>query len=354
MRIGVIGCGEVSSKYMQVLGKSPHVRLEACTDSDGGRAQRAAETYGIPRVLDTEELLHSPHVDLILNLTPPAAHSEIGLRAIRAGKHYYTEKPLATDRGAATELVQLAEERGLLLGSAPDTFLGSAHQAGRRALESGDIGEPVSIEAKFLSPGYESTRPLARKYYSGPGSGPLFSPGLYFVSSLVSLFGSVDRVYGTSHRMTQSRRIEIGPEAGAVVPVLVDTHVVSTIKFESGLAALFTASFDTAASASYIKVYGTEGTLILPDPRTYSGDVSIESEDCGALRSVKSDNRANDHYGRGMLDMVMAADGTRPNRTSYQFAYHVLDVVYSIIESASNGNSAALLSRCDRPPLREE
>jgi predicted dehydrogenase len=356
MRVGVIGCGAVSDRYLTTLSRIPGVETLACADAIEDNARRTAATHGIRNAGSVANLLRDQNIDLVVNLTPPAVHGQIGLAALTAGKHLYSEKPLAADYAAARELVDLGAERRLLVGSAPDTFLGSAHQIARAAIAAGAIGTPVASSAMFLDPGYEHSRPNCRKYYGGAGSGPMFSPGLYFVSSLVSLFGPIAQVFGVGRRTHPTRVISVGPEVGRVVPVSADTHVAALVEFASGHLATLVASFDVAHSRSGIEVYGTGGTLRLPDPRAYGGPVSIQRSGNDAWTSVDVASTANDYYGVGLADMILCARTEEPrHRTSAEFSIHVLEATTALLESLGGDQKIAVVSRCEPPrPLTHD
>jgi predicted dehydrogenase len=354
VRVGVVGCGAVSDKYFETLKRFAGAEVVACADSVYERALHASQRHGVSNAMPTAKLIQDPGVDLVLNLTPPVMHAEINKAALNAGKHLYSEKPLATGRSAAADLLRMADEHGSMLGSAPDTFLGSAHQSGRSFIESGGIGLPVAASASFLSNGYENSRPRSAKYYSQPGGGPMFSPGLYFVSSLISIFGSVRRVYGMGRRTYTERVIGIGQDSSQAVTVKADTHVVGLMEFTSGPVATIVASFDVAANRSGIEIYGTDGTLRLPDPRSYGGQVQLKGTADTQWKDLPVIGRGNDVYGIGLMDMITNGGQGRAYRTAAIYSYHVLEVAIGVIDSIGNGRSIAIESQSPKPALLTE
>lgn len=348
MRVGVIGCGTISSVYLRNCRAFENLEVVAVADIDEQRARQQAERFDVPRVLSVDELLASPDVDVVLDLTIPAAHADINRRALQAGKHVYSEKPWATTREAGREVLQLAEERGLRAGCSPDTFLGNALQTARRLIDEGAIGQPVAAVGAFLGSGPERWHPSPEFFYQ-PGAGPLFDMGPYYLTALISLLGPVRRV-SSSARITHAERV-IGAEArrGERIPVSVPTYVSATLDFTSGPVGTLLASFDVQADTiPFIEIYGTAGTIVIPDPNRFDGPIRVFSG--GEWREIPAvDEIPTNWRGVGLADMAAAIREGRPHRANAEMAFHVLDIMTAIHEASERGVYVQLESDCRRP-----
>lgn len=350
LRVGIVGCGKIVSQYLESFRRLDGVRLAAVADLDRGRAQAVAEEYGDGvRALGVEELLAAADVDLVLNLTVPAAHAEVALAAIAAGKAVYGEKPLAATTGEARKVLEAAREAGVVVGCAPDTVLGTGIQTARKAIDDGLIGAPVAATATMVTPGHERWHPNPDFYYQ-PGGGPLLDMGPYYVSALVTLLGPVVSVIGAANHTRSERTIGSGPRAGETVPVTVDTHVTGVLVHESGALSTLVMSFDAVATtSSNIEVHGPLGTLAVPDPNHFDGDTRLyrlggsEWETLPVSAGYEGSGR-----GYGIADLAATPEGQEP-RASGTLAYHVLDVMESLLDSAHTGKAVAVKSRADRP-----
>lgn len=355
MNIGLVGCGNVSDIYFQNCRRFDGLRIAACADLDVTRAKAKAEQYGVSRWCSTSELLSAGEVDAVLNLTRPATHYEIALKALEAGKHIYNEKPLAITRNEGQKLVELARRKNLRIGCAPDTFMGSGLQTARRAVDDGSIGQPVGAFAAMMYPGHESWHPDPEFFYQ-PGGGPLFDMGPYYLTALVSLLGPVRRVTGSTKTTYSERVIGSGPKKGQKFPVGVPTHVTGSLDFESGAIATLMMSFDVwYHNLPMLQIYGTEGSLNLPDPNLFGGEVRLrkaraEAWDPVAVRHGYSDNSR----GLGLADMAAAAKSGRPHRACGELALHVLEIMQALGEASRESCHVDIISRCERPePMRE-
>ena len=241
MKVGVVGCGVISRQYAENAKAFDSFELVACADLDESQAQALAEAHGL-RVASVEELIGDPSIDVVLNLTPPAAHVDVIRACLDAGKHVYTEKPLATETTEAAQLLAEADRLGLRVGCAPDTFLGSAYQAGRALIDAGSIGEPLSVSAAMLVGGQEVWHPNPDIFFAD-GAGPLLDMGPYYLTAIVALLGPVARVAGFSSTRTSERTIQIGPRAGERFAVATPSHTAATIELENGVTANLVASF---------------------------------------------------------------------------------------------------------------
>ncbi|GAA1231421.1 Gfo/Idh/MocA family oxidoreductase [Kitasatospora nipponensis] len=350
LRIGVVGAGRISGVYLRTLARLPEVRVVAVADLDPARARRAAEPVPGARASEVAGLCSAEDVDLVLNLTVPAAHAEVAHAAIAAGKHVYGEKPLAATTREAREVLTAAARAGVRVGCAPDTVLGTGLQAARAALDAGAIGRPLAATAFMTTPGHELWHPDPEFYYR-PGGGPLLDMGPYHLSALVTLLGPVRRVTGMSARPADRRTIGSGPRAGTAFPVEVATHVTGTLEHAGGALTTLLMSFDVwAGRLPHIEVYGDAGSLSVPDPNEFEGPVEIRrAGDRGwSVLPVAGGHRAADR-GHGVADLARALSAGSAHRCGGELAYHVLDVMESLLTAADSGRTVELASTCDRP-----
>jgi len=278
VKIGVIGCGNISGIYFENLTKLfKNTSVYACADIIEEKARAAADKYGIPHVLKTDELINSNEIDIVLNLTIPKQHYDVSKKALLAGKHVYVEKPISLNPQQGTELVELAEKNNLLLGCAPDTFLGGGLQTCRKLIDDGFIGTPVAATAFMTCHGHESWHPDPEFYYE-KGGGPMYDMGPYYLTALVSLLGPAKTVCGMTRITFPERTITSEKKFGKVINVEVPTHVSGTVEFKSGAIATMITSFDIWKSTlPRIEIYGSLGTLIVPDPNTFGGPVLLRT-----------------------------------------------------------------------------
>lgn len=340
-RVGIVGCGVISRTYATGAAAFDSFDIVACADLDLACAERLGDEFGLP-VQSVDELIASPEIDVVLNLTPPFAHAEVLLRALAAGKHVYTEKTLTTTLAEAHAVVGEAEGRGLRLGSAPDTFLSGTFTTARRAIDAGEIGEPRLAVASFLSPGPDAWHPNADIFYR-PGAGPLLDMGPYYLTAIAALCGPYARATGRASVLRPERSIGSGPRAGERFDVGVPTHVGATLELASGALAQVTTSFDlTAGWVAELVLHGTEGSLRLPDPNTFGGPLSIRRGrgDWEALETVS--RGARDTRGIGLDDLVRAIADGRPHRASGRLALHVLEAASAIVRSAQEDRTIEL------------
>jgi len=319
-------------------------------------AQKRAAQFGVPRVCATDELLADPGVDLVVNLTIPSAHAEINLAALAAGKHLYTEKPLAITRELGRRILDSAAASHLSVGGAPDTFLGAGIQTCVRLMERREVGTALAASGFMLNRGPESWHPNPAFFYQ-PGGGPLLDVGPYYVTTLVCLLGPVRRVTGMSRILFPERRAMSGPRAGETFKVSTDTFVAGLIEFASGAQATLVTSFGILGhDLPNLQVYCSEGILHVPDPNTFGGPVRIRSDDEeSAWREVPlhqgHGEGAKNLRGLGVIEMARALRQGEQPRASGELAYHVLDVLLSILESSASGQHIQVRSTCARPPL---
>ena len=348
--IGVIGCGAISEVYLRNCTAMPDVRVAACADLDPARASRRAEQFGVPRVLGVAELLDDAEIEVVLNLTVPLAHADLSRRALRAGKHVYSEKPLAVTRDEGRTLLAEAAARKLLVGCAPDTFLGPAWQACRRAIDGGIIGEPVAASAFMLTHGQESWHPDPDFFYA-PGGGPLFDMGPYYLTTLVSLLGPVRRVTGSARVTFPTRTITSRPRRGETFAVTTPTHIAGVLDFAQGAVVTLVTSFDVwAHTHSHIEIYGTEGTLLTGDPNHFAGLMRVKRPGETEWTEIYPDTGPGpDLRGLGLAGLVTQMRGGGPLPASGALGYHVLEVMASILEASEAGRHIEIHSAPPRP-----
>ena len=351
LRIGVVGAGEISGAYLSTLRRLANVEVVAVCDLDEARARAAAAAAPGLRPLAVAELLAADDVDLVLNLTIPAAHAEVAHAAIAAGKHVYGEKPLAITTGQAREVLAAGVRAGVRVGCAPDTVLGTGVQTARACLDAGEIGAPIAATAFMVTPGHERWHPAPEFYYL-PGGGPLFDMGPYYLTALVTLLGPVRRVAGMAATPRATRTIGSGPRAGSEIDVAVATHVTGVLEHANGALSTLVMSFDVwAGRLPYIEVYGTGGSLSVPDPNGFGGAVQIFT--AGAkdwTLATEAGGYREAARGYGVSDLASALTSGTAHRANGEIAYHVLDVMETILTAADSGNAAGVASSCDRPP----
>jgi len=348
--VGIIGCGVIAKVYAEKLNRLPFVDLIACADIAPGRAEKFAAEHDIPRALDVAALLADRDVDVVVNLTIPQAHFSTSKAAIAAGKSVYGEKPLALTLAEGRELLAAADKAGVRIGCAPDTFLGGGLQTCRKLIDEGAIGEPVAANGFMLSPGPEYWHPGPQIFYQR-GAGPMFDMGPYYFTALVALLGPVRRITSAARITHAQRTIRSEPLRGQKFTVEVPTHVASVMDFTRGLVATLVTSFDVQASRHrFIEIYGTEGTLAVPDPNTFGGTVQVKRGMTGDWQPAPlTHGNTTESRGIGLADMVIAMRSGRPHRASGTLALHVLDLMESAIAASSLGHHVTLHTHCDRP-----
>ena len=347
-KLGLIGCGNISGIYCQNAQKLQALDLVACADLIRERAEAKAREFGIPKVIMPQELLTDPEIEIVLDLTVPKAHAEVALAAIEAGKSVYNEKPLAVTREDGAKIIEAAKEKGVLVGCAPDTFMGAGIQTCRKLIDDGWIGEPVGAVAFFTCRGHERWHPDPEFYYE-VGGGPVLDMGPYYITALINLMGPVRRVSGMARKTFETRTITSQPKYGKVIPVEVPTHVVGMLEFANGAIGTLMLTFDVwEAELPRIEVYGTQGTLSVPDPNMFGGPVRVWLN--GEWKEVPlTHGYAENSRGLGVADLACALRSGRPHRASGELAYHVLDIMESIHDASREGKQVRLKSKCKQP-----
>jgi predicted dehydrogenase len=358
VRIGLIGCGNISAAYLTNLTASPDVDVLACADAVPQRATARAAEFGVPRACSTVELLADPEIELVVNLTVPNAHSSIALAALEAGKHVYNEKPFATAREDGRRILEVAASKGLVAGGAPDTFLGAGIQTCLKLIADGEVGEPLAAAAFMVKEGPVNWHANAAMFFQ-PGAGPLLDVGPYYVTALVCALGPVRRVAAMARILYPELTADHGPIAGQTFEVTTPTFVSASLEFARGAVATLVTTFGIQGSdLPHVQVYGSRGIVAMPDPNTFGGPVAFRAggED-STWRDVPlayrhTDSRAARNFrGLGVVEMARAIRHGEQPRASGALAFHALDVMLSILESAETGRHVSVASTCDVPPL---
>lgn len=350
VKVGIIGCGNISAIYLKNCRNFEMLEVAACADLVLERAEEKAAAFGVPKAYTVDQLLADPEIELVVNLTIPKAHADVALAALEAGKSVYNEKPLAVEREEGRRLLSEAERRGLWIGGAPDTFLGGALQTCRKLIDDGEIGEPVAATAFMMSHGHEHWHPDPVFYYQ-PGGGPMFDMGPYYLTALVSLIGPVRRVTGSARITFPERTITSKPKYGQTIEVKVPTHIAGVLDFACGAVGTIVTSFDVwAAEVPRIEIYGTLGSLSVPDPNHFGGTVKLRRAGDDAWREVPlTHGYTENSRGLGVADMAYAMRFGRPHRANGRLAYHVLDIMHAIHDASREERHVRLESDCERP-----
>lgn len=350
VKIGIIGCGNISGIYFKAGKTFQILDIAACADLDLSRAKAKAEEHGVPKACTVEELLADPEIRIVVNLTIPNAHYSVCKAALEAGKHVHVEKPLSITREEGKELLDIAKAKNLRVGAAPDTFLGGGIQTCRKLIDDGEIGEPIGAAAFMLCHGHESWHPDPEFYYK-VGGGPMFDMGPYYLTALISLMGPLKSVMGSTRITFPERTITSQPKHGTVVKVDVPTHVTGLMNFASGAIGTITTSFDVWASQlPNIEIYGTEGSMSVPDPNGFGGPVKVRRQGESAWREVPlTHGYAENSRGIGVADMAYAIQSGRPHRASGALAYHVLETMHGFHDSSEEAKLYVMQSTVERP-----
>ena len=313
-------------------------------------AQARASAFGV-KAMSVDALLADPSIEIVVNLTVPLAHVEVGVRAIEAGKHVHSEKPLGVATAQARTLLERAAARGVRVGCAPDTFLGGSHQTCRKLIDEGAIGEPLAGTAFFMCPGHESWHPSPEFYYAA-GGGPMLDMGPYYITALVNLLGPVEQVTGMTARARRERTISSAPRAGQIIAVDVATHVAGTLRFVSGAVITIAMSFDVPQHRhAPIELYGTESTMLVPDPNRFGGSIEIGRNKSWSERPAQHLYADGNYRIIGVADLAHALRSGRPHRASGELAYHVLEVMEAFQISSERGMHVSIESRPARPAM---
>lgn len=345
VRVGVVGCGIIAKRYVTDSAAYDTWQPVACADLDAASVEAFAAEHGL-RAEPVDELLADPEVELVLNLTPPNAHVPLIRAALAAGKHVYSEKPLATSVAEGRELIAQARHLGLRLGCAPDTFLGGAYQAGRRLIEEGAIGEPLGAAGAMLVGGPDSWHPNAEMFFRA-GGGPLLDIAPYYLTAIVVLLGRIESVAGFAVTRASQRTLGAGPRAGETFTIDVPTHAAAVLRLEGGALATLTVSFEARGQyVSGLQVFGSEATLYLPDANAFGGEVSLRQGRGEPEPVPYRDGGAQETRGLGVHELVESMRAGRPHRASDTLAQHVLEAADAVIRSSAERHAIDLDRDC--------
>lgn len=349
--VGVVGCGYISAAYMNAMKLYPNIELKAVADMQQGPAEIRAREYGVPAIR-TDQLLKRDDIEIVVNLTVPLAHTDVSLAALNAGKHVHSEKPLGVNMVEARKVLELADAKGLRVGCAPDTFLGGGHQTARKLIDEGAIGRAVGGTAVFGCPGHERWHPAPGFYYLR-GGGPMLDMGPYYITDLINLLGPIASVMGAATRPRQERIVGNGPLNGTAIPVEVSTHVAGLLEFVSGAVVSIMMSFDVPKHKhTPIEIYGTEGSLAVPDPNHFGGEVAVAKtgEEWQAMPHTHA-NTEGQLRSLGVADMAAAIVGNRPHRASGALALHALEAMEAFQKSSDEGRRIMIETKVERPAM---
>ncbi|MEN9539193.1 MAG: hypothetical protein RLZZ126_1428 [Pseudomonadota bacterium] len=347
--IGIIGCGTISDAYLKAASGFGNLQIFGLADQRPEAAQAVAARHGLQPTSVTD-LLRDDRIEIVVNLTIPAAHAEVDRQILLAGKHAYAEKPLALSAAQAEPLLELADKKGLRIGSAPDTFLGGGHQGCRALIDAGTLGDVVAGTAFFMCPGHERWHPAPAFYYQA-GGGPMLDMGPYYVTALVNLLGPVQRVSAIASRKRTQRPITSQPLAGQIMDVEVDTHVAGTLEFTCGAVVSMAMSFDVPKHGNKpIELHGVQGSMQVPDPNRFGGPIMVAAAGQDWQERPVTHPFADGNFrSLGVADMAHAIRAGLPHRASGELAFHALEVMEAFGTSSQTGRHVSIRSRVDRP-----
>jgi predicted dehydrogenase len=350
-RIGLIGCGNISNAYFTHLAPyDVFAKITACADIDVERAKAKAAEHGVPKACSVKELLADPDIDAVLNLTIPAAHASVNLAALKAGKHTYCEKPFSLTYKEGVAVMKEAEKRKLRVGCAPDTVLGGGIQTARNVIDSGAIGKPVAAFANLVGHGHENWHPNPDFYYQ-KGGGPMFDMGPYYLTALVLLMGPAKSVIAMTKMTFKERTVTNNVTPGRKMKVSVPTHLSGEIEMVSGAIVTVNMSFDIwRSNMPLLEVHGSEGSLSLPDPNWFGGEVKLWTTAKPEWVNVPLTHSDKTGRGIGIADMAFSAQtGKKQHRLNGDLALHVVEIMEAFHTSAKAGRKITLKSRPKQP-----
>lgn len=353
VKIGIIGCGNISAIYLQNCKKFPILDVVACADLDMDRARARAEEFGIKRACTVAELLADPEIELIVNLTIPAAHADVCIQSLEAGKHVYVEKPLAATIEDGRRILSVAAAKGLKVGAAPETFLGGGIQTCKKLIDDGWIGDPIAAVAFMMAPGHERWHPDPEFYYK-EGGGPLFDMGPYYLTALINLLGPIRRITGSVKTSFPTRTITSEAKYGQEIEVEVPTHVAGVLDFTEGATVTLITSFDIMAGSTLprIEIYGSQGSLQVPDPNRFGGPVLFRGLHSDQWMEMPlTHGYTSNLRGIGVADMGYAIRKGRPHRAHGELAFHVLEAMHGLYEASHEGRHYEMESTVTLPQI---
>jgi predicted dehydrogenase len=350
MKIGIIGAGNIAAAYLNATKTFPILDVVAIADLDESRARARAEEFSVTAKATPADILSDPEIEIVINLTIPAAHYSVSKAALESGKHVYGEKPFALTREEGDELLALAAAKGLRIGCAPDTFFGGSHQTCRKLIDDGWIGEPIGATGFMMGNGPEGWHPDPEFFYK-KGAGPMFDMGPYYLTAFVNLIGPFKRLTSSSRITFAQRKITSKPKYGTYVDVETPTFIAGVIDFENGAVGTLTTTFDVQGSErKFIEIYGTEGTLLVPDPNGFGGVVKIKRRGADDFQEVPlAFGFTENSRGIGTADMAAAIQSGRAHRASGALANHVLEAMHGFLDASAEGKHYEMKTVIERP-----
>ncbi|MGI5894115.1 MAG: Gfo/Idh/MocA family protein [Candidatus Merdivicinus sp.] len=353
VKVAMIGCGSISGIYLKnITTVFQELELVGVCDLIRERAEKAQAEYNVPKIYDTMyDAFADPEVEIVLNLTRPYQHFDVTKAALEAGKHVYSEKPLGADFEEGKKLVALAKEKGLMLGGAPDTFLGAGIQTCRELIDKGVIGKPIGAACFMICHGHETWHPDPEFYYKR-GGGPMMDMGPYYVTALVNLLGGIKSVTGITRSFFPKRVITSQPHCGEIIDVESPTHLTGMLEFDNGVIGTIITTFDVYYKGqARFEIYGTEGTMMVPDPNCFGGPIKILRPEDGEWREMPLtfDYKENSR-GLGLADMACSLRTGSPFRASWEQTYHVLEVLTSFEKSSEAHAAYQMETHYDQKP----
>ena len=374
-KVGLIGCGHINETYFRAHEYFNNFKIIKCADVKESAAKNCANVYNIESV-SVDDLLVDNQIEVVLNLTTPQSHYEVTKKTLLAGKHSYCEKPLATKFENGQELVNLAKEKNLYLGNAPDTFLGAGNQKSRQLIDSELVGDIKLGNAIFAFPGVQSYHPDPEPWFQKDGGGPVFDMGPYYLTALVNLLGPAKHVQGRELTISEFREIGIGPKKGKKIKVESPTTYMATIQFHNSAIIQITLSFDVINhQRNHIELYGTKGSIIVPDPNMFGGSVFIsvnpgpegkweeyqtENMKLGKINIKNPSVRLNEsptnanYRGIGLSEMLYCIENKKKHRCSGELSLHVLDIIDSTMQAAISKTHKEIRTTCKKPEFFPE
>ena len=353
MKIGIVGCGNISNIYLEAGKKFDILDIVAVSDLDLARAQAKAQEHSIAKAVSVGEMLADPEIEIVINLTVPSAHYDVCKATLESGKHTYVEKPLSLTREQGRDLLETAQAKGLRVGGAPDTFLGAALQTCRKLIDDDAIGLPIAATAFMLGRGVEAWHPNPEFFFK-PGGGPMFDMGPYYLTALISLLGPLKRVTGSAQMSFPERLITSQPLSGQTIIVETPTHIAGVMDFAGGAVGTIITSFDVwAHNLPPIEIHGSKGSLSIPDPNMFDGTVKLYTEGKWAEVPLTHGSSENSR-GIGVADMAYAIREGRPHRASGELTFHVLDAMHGFLDASQSGKHYLMESKGVRPEALPE
>ena len=360
LRVGVVGCGNISTTYFTLAPLFKGIEITACADINSEAAKKAAETYHV-KAMEPAKLIKGKDVDIVLNLTIPDQHFAVSMAAVKAGKHVYSEKPLTLSLKDGMKLRDTAEAKGVKVCCAPDTFMGGAHQRARKAIDDGAIGTITSGTAHVMGFGMEHWHPNPDFFFK-PGGGPILDMGPYYIANLINLIGPVKRVASLTNMARPTRTISSQPRAGETIAVETPTNIHALLEFHNGAAVTLSASWDVWANRhANMELYGTEGAMYVPDPNFFGGEV-LATKRSGEPEPLSHWDHplgiGNQQHRQGMManyrsvglaDLAAAVQANRDARCSLERTLHAVDVMTSVLKSGADGKFIEMKTTCTQP-----